>query len=117
MSTNKRLALFIAVMAIAMLICGGLTACENKSSDVGNSSNNRFKSIEMPDSNLVYDKETKIVYIRGRVYGGFTYTNYYSENGRLCKYNKGNIIEIDNMNYINNKSGNKRDEKRIGIIK
>ena len=40
-----------------------------------NNSWNKFKG-------LAYDVRTKIVYIYDRVF-----TNYYSENGKICKYN------------------------------
>ena len=60
-------------------------------------------SIEYSDFNLIVDDKTKIVYIDNAIdtgdkglYTYHIYTPYYSENGRLCKYDDGKLIEIVN---------------------
>lgn len=44
---------------------------------------------------LVYDTNTKIIYIRCLVYGGGVYLPYYSENGKMCRYINGEIVEVE----------------------
>lgn len=58
-------------------------------------------SIEYSDFNLVVDDKTKIVYIDNAIDSGdkglytyHVYTPYYSENGYLCKFDNGKMIEI-----------------------
>ena len=58
-------------------------------------------SIEYSDFNLVVDDKTKIVYIDNAIDSGdkglytyHVYTPYYSENGYLCKFDDGKMIEI-----------------------
>lgn len=58
-------------------------------------------SIEYSDFNLIVDNKTKVVYIDNTIDAGdnklFTYhvyTPYYSENGYLCKFDNGKMIEI-----------------------
>ena len=43
------------------------------------------------DETLEYDEDTKIVYYRT----SYKMCPYYSENGKLCRYVDGEIIEID----------------------
>ena len=47
------------------------------------------------DSRLSYDKTTGIIYNNNLVYGGTVYTIYYSENGKICKYVDGHIVELE----------------------
>lgn len=55
-----------------------------------------LKSIEQQDY-LVYDCNTKIIYYYFNRTGGYSHMNeYYSENGKLCKYIDGKIVEINN---------------------
>lgn len=58
-------------------------------------------SIEHSDFNLVVDNKTKVVYIDNTIDAGdnkfytyHVYTPYYSENGYLCKFDDGKMIEI-----------------------
>lgn len=46
---------------------------------------------------LVYDPITKIIYIKQQQegWGKYIYEPYYSENGKLCRYVDGEIIEVD----------------------
>lgn len=60
--------------------------------------------IEYSDFNLVVDKKTGIVYIDNAfktsynsvIHDNHIYTPYYSENGKLCKFDDNQLIEIDN---------------------
>lgn len=76
--------------AIIFLICLFLmTGCASIK-------NSTLKSIEQQDY-LVYDCNTKIIYYYFKHIGGYSYmNNYYSENGKLCKYIDGKIVEINN---------------------
>lgn len=61
----------------------------------------QYDLIQIDNSDLYYHEDTKIVYmvvlIRDGVFGeGYTLMNeYYSENGKLCRYIDGQITEID----------------------
>lgn len=50
------------------------------------------------DDYLAYDLQTKIIYYRftsGTLNNRTSYMSpYYSENGKLCRYMNGNIVEI-----------------------
>ena len=60
--------------------------------------------IEYSDFNLVVDEKTGIVYIDNAfktsynsvIHDNHIYTPYYSENGKLCKFDDNQLIEIDN---------------------
>ena len=60
--------------------------------------------IEYSDFDLVVDEKTGIVYIdnvfktsyNGIIHDNHIYTPYYSENGKLCKFDDNQLIEIDN---------------------
>lgn len=51
-------------------------------------------NLRMGYSELVYDPNTHIIYYDNGVYGGSVWTPYYSENGNMCRYENGEIIEI-----------------------
>lgn len=40
------------------------------------------------NTNLIYDKNTKIIYYYNETHYYFVSIPYYSENGKLCKYNE-----------------------------
>ena len=74
---------------LALVICSILllTGCSNE--------NLESIKIENTTFDLVSDKDTGIVYIKNYTYcGNYVYTPYYSKNGRLCKYDDGEIVEI-----------------------
>lgn len=60
--------------------------------------------MEYSDFDLVVDKKTGIVYIdnifktsyNSVIHDNHIYTPYYSENGKLCKFDDNQLIEIDN---------------------
>lgn len=44
---------------------------------------------------LVADPSTGVIYIKNHTYhNNYVYTPYYSKNGKLCKYEDGEIVEI-----------------------
>lgn len=56
--------------------------------------------VEYSDFKLTFDHKTKIIYIDNSIDTGgaldsHVYTPYYSENGKLCKFVDGNIVELD----------------------
>ena len=90
---KKLLALAICILLFVTIASCGETAINNKSV------NTDF--IKLDDSDLCYDKNTLIVYMKSAVQGGVVYTPYYSENGKLYVYDTGTIVEVDedNKNY------------------
>jgi hypothetical protein len=45
---------------------------------------------------LVADPETGVIYIKNYTRDSYTvYTPYFSENGKLCKYDDHKIVEIE----------------------
>lgn len=74
---------------IAVALCGIflLTGCDNENIDPVEIKNTAF--------HLVSDPDTGIIYIKNRTYYSYcVYTPYYSENGKLCRYDDGRIVEI-----------------------
>lgn len=50
---------------------------------------------------IIADKDTHILYVRYSAgYKGYL-SPYYSENGKLCKYEDGKIIEVENSLEVN----------------
>lgn len=75
---------------IAVALCGIflLTGCANENVDSVDIENTTF--------DLVSDHDTGIIYIRNRTYYGYyVYTPYYSENGKLCRYDDSRIVEVE----------------------
>lgn len=51
-------------------------------------------------SELIYDEYTKIIYIKAfQGYNHYTYLPYYSENGKLCRYIDGEIVEVSDRDF------------------
>lgn len=73
--------LIVCTLLIACLLSG----CEN--------AHPSYKVIEYRDDlNLVYMTDSTIVYYKD----AYKLAPYYSENGKLCRYIDGKIVEIDN---------------------
>lgn len=88
------IAILTSFMIFSLTGCGAKTT-SGDISDVG------LCKIESKDG-LVYDKDTRIIYYMiengiGDSLTGFM-SPYYSENGRLCKYENDKIVEIINNN-------------------
>ena len=78
---------------VTIILCGVflLTGCSGENVDSVEIKNTTF--------DLVSDRDTGIIYIKNRTYAGHRiYTPYYSENGKLCKYDDGRIVEVEDGN-------------------
>ena len=76
----------IALLAIisGFIICG----CSSEKSESTEIENTTFT--------LVSDRDTGIIYIKNFTYAGHRiYTPYYSKNGKLCRYDDGRIVEVE----------------------
>lgn len=74
-----------------LLICLNMTGCDSEASkNYSKTTHNRLLPIET-ETDLYYDKNTKIVYMifnEKDGYRGYGYMSpYYSENGKLYRYN------------------------------
>lgn len=81
---------------IAIVLCSVflLTGCADENVDSVKIENTTF--------DLVSDHDTGIIYIRNRTHGPcYVYTPYYSKNGKLCKYDDGRIVEVEDGNDDN----------------
>ena len=101
---NKGIGLveIILGIALAVVIIILLAGCEVEPENV--SPTISTVQIEYSDFNLVVDSKTKIVYIDNIVkfhnpnasnQVSHVYTPYYSENGRLCKFDDGVVKEVE----------------------
>lgn len=84
----------VAILMVAVVIASGYKPEAGKQNYTEN-----CNMISLPNSKgLYYREETKIVYIIFNEVGagsGYGYmAPYYSENGNLCKYENGKLIEI-----------------------
>lgn len=79
---------------IAVVLCGMLllTGCANRNIEPVEIGNTTF--------DLISDRDTGIVYIKNCTsHGYYVYTPYYSENGKLCRYYEGMIVEVEDGSY------------------
>lgn len=103
----KSIALAIMIVSVIVVACISLshvlTASHNvaRRATVDTKTLSQYKLIQIDNSDLYYHEDTKIVYmivlIRDGVFGeGYTLMNeYYSKDGKLCRYADGQMIEID----------------------
>jgi hypothetical protein len=84
--------LILCVLIICLLFCSGCTE------DVTLESKAELGQIEYEDLTeyVVADKDTHILYIYFDIGNTGYLSPYYSENGKLCKYEDGKIIEVEN---------------------
>lgn len=76
------------IVAVALCSIFLLTGCTNENVDSVDIENTTF--------DLVSDRDTKIIYISNRTYDSrYVYTPYYSKNGKLCRYDDGRIVEVE----------------------
>lgn len=85
----------ILLTVIVIIFCCLLSGCDYEEGESLGSS----VQIEYSDFDLVIDSKTKIVYIDNEIYNAnasvfHVYTPYYSENGNLCRYEDGKLIEV-----------------------
>ena len=79
------------ILLIVTMIVMTLTGC----GEAVNNDNTDTNFVNISNSRLSYDTTTGIVYHYNSVYLGTVYTVYYSENGKMCKYVDGHIVEIE----------------------
>ena len=75
---------------VAVVLCGIflLTGCSNEKLE--------SLKIESTPFDLGSDCDTGIIYIKNCTYDGYyVYTPYYSKNGKLCRYDNGSIVEVE----------------------
>lgn len=89
----------IIILCIIFSMLFSMIGCAEEES-IGGAS---FKSIDSSASDsikrhgLTYDTDTNVVYIINYTSGtAYVLTPYYSENGKLCRYIDGEIVEINN---------------------
>lgn len=96
---KKKISLVLLCFAIAFCLC----TCSGEGYK-NYSENSNFVSID-GSKDLYYYSETKIVYIIFSECGGnqgYGYlAPYYSENGKLCRYIDGQIVEITEESDLN----------------
>lgn len=83
--------IILCVLIICLLFCTGCTE-ENLAS---RAKKREIRYVNLTE-NIIADKDTHILYV---YYSGGNQAYlcpYYSENGKLCKYEDGKIIEVEN---------------------
>lgn len=94
--------LFFVIVTIACSIVGVVY----KAKQITDNTEPAIEAVQMEysDFDLVVDEKTGIVYIdnvfktsyNSVIHDNHIYTPYYSENGKLCKFDDNQLIEIDN---------------------
>lgn len=97
-STRDNIISYVVALILMVALCFGLAACEGNRLEKQNEEAN-IKSFSVKSSyttQLVYDEDTHIVYMRSVTYHGYNViTPYYSENGKLLRYENGELVEIN----------------------
>lgn len=84
--------LIFSLLIICLLCCSGCLESENLESRAEQG----LIRYEDLTKYIIADKDTHILYVRYSAgYEGYL-SPYYSENGKLCKYEDGKIIEVEN---------------------
>lgn len=97
---KKRIILLVVVVALLVM---SLTACGSTANSVDDAAMEmaNFEPIEGKEY-LAYNIDTRVVYYMFSTfegYNGYSYfAPYISENGRFCRYIKGEIVEIVDTN-------------------
>ena len=101
---KKRIILLVVVVALLVM---SLTACGSTANSVDDAAMEmaNFEPIEGKEY-LAYNIDTRVVYYmfstyEAEGYAGYGYSYfapYISENGRFCRYIKGEIVEIVDTN-------------------
>lgn len=94
MDTLKDILFIIGVIVVLLFLAVGLTKCQQNSYEAD-------RHLQPIDgyTYLVYDPDTLVIYYQekdGIGYKGFGYmAPYYSEHGKLCRWVKNKITEIE----------------------
>jgi hypothetical protein len=82
--------LILCVLIICLLFCSGCTE-ENLGS---RAEKGLIEYVDLTEA-IIADKDTHILYVYySKGYNSYL-SPYYSENGKLCKYEDGKIIEVE----------------------
>ena len=85
--------LIVSLLLICLLCCSG---CEYESENIeSKAERGAIRYVNFTDY-IVADEDTHILYYRYTRDGGVVLSPYYSKNGKLCRYEDGKIIEVDN---------------------
>lgn len=89
----------IIVLLTGLILLVPLVGCDSSTSSSQEPKKNPevTRSVSFNEDNLVYDKKTKIIYIRNKSGSYYIYTPYISENGYYCKLDDDKIVEINNQ--------------------
>lgn len=82
--------LILCVLIICLLFCSGCTE-ENLESKA---EQGQIEYVDFTED-IVADKDTHILYVYYSKPNSAYISPYYSENGKLCKYEDGKIIEVE----------------------
>lgn len=93
---KKSIISHIVALILMVALCFGLVACEgNRLENQHEEANIKSFSVNSLHQ-LVYDEDTHIVYMRNSTtHGYYVFTPYYSENGKLLRYENGELVEIN----------------------
>lgn len=83
--------LILCALIICLLFCSGCT--EENLESRAEQGQIRYEDLT---EYVVADKDTHILYVRYSSGCKGYLSPYYSENGKLCKYEDGKIIEVEN---------------------
>ena len=82
--------LILCALIICLFFCSGCTE-ENLES---RAEQGMIEYVDLTEY-IVADKDTHILYVKHSDYNISYLCPYYSENGKLCKYEGGKIIEVE----------------------
>lgn len=90
---------FILIISLLFTLLVSMTSCTSSNSSnvetIGNDGREIYSVDITAQEKLIYDANTKIVYISQYTYNGnYIYTPYLSKNGFPYKYVDGRLVEI-----------------------
>ena len=93
---KKSIISYVVALILMIALCFCLVACEgNRLENQHEEANIKPFSVNSLHQ-LVYDEDTHIVYMRNSTtHGYYVFTPYYSENGKLLRYENGELVEIN----------------------
>ena len=91
----------ILLLGMSLMMLFGVSGCGTDVQDYPEQKSVHLHQIELGNrKDLYYDDETGVIYFLFNVGGNFEnfskgyMSPYYSKNGKLCKYENGQIVEI-----------------------
>lgn len=92
----KKIVLIIMsiLITVSMLGCGGYPS-DDRTETIENDGRSIYSVDILMGENMIYDANTRIVYISQYTYNGnYIYTLYLSENGFPYRYVDGKLVEV-----------------------